>query len=158
MSISGEIRTSIRGNTRHFAPEEALINLKYALGIATEVAIAIWFLNAADGKSNWLAWIAYALFATSGLATVFGLFWYWLWFAERGFGAWYLAVVPTLIGIGLAYVGMRLSSDGLQILGFTLVYVLPLYCTWRLLKYVVVRVFRLFLVAVQHTGRAWRGE
>jgi len=90
--------------------------LRYALGIAIEITVAVWLLSMARGEYAWAAWIAYLILASAALATVIGLAWCWLLFAGRGLG-WYLAAVLSVAGAWLLISGTGLISDAIVYLG-----------------------------------------
>jgi hypothetical protein len=83
--------------------EDALYNLRYALAGAIEFAAAFWLLSEqaqrAIGPES--AWLAYLLLFGCVIGLLVGFFWYWIWFAQRGAGIWYLAGVTFIVGIGL---------------------------------------------------------
>lgn len=96
--------------------QDTMFLLRYALGIAIEIAVAFWLLSVARGEFAWAAWIAYLILTSAALATLIGLSWCWLWFAERGLG-WYLAAILSLVGMWLLTSGIKLSWDAIVDLG-----------------------------------------
>ena len=91
--------------------------------------------------------------------------------AKQALRAWYFTTVPFAIGIGLLIANARFQwIDALNAIEHewlaalfvvaiqVLIVPLPIYCAWRLLKFTLVRLFRVLLVAVSQAGLAWRGE
>lgn len=160
--------------------EQAFYNLRYGIGIVMEVALAYWLLSKGGSPFGPSAVAAYVLLATSAAALLFGFFWYWAWFAQRGGGGRYLLTVSFLVGIGLLSVALFFKPDvppsicgrdpyppcaesaylepSLFLFGFCLAGVPVVYGAWRLTKYVVVRTFGVLLIAISQIGAAWRGE
>jgi hypothetical protein len=144
-----------------FTAKQALINLRYAPGIVVETSIALWLLS---HYSDWLLVLfAYLLILASAVMTIAGFVWYGLWFAQRGFGIWFFLITPFVIGVGLIIAAQfyRVEIDWIKILvAITTVFILPLpvYCAWRLLKFTIMRLFRILLIAASQLGSAWRGE
>jgi hypothetical protein len=157
--------------------KDAFSNLKYAPGVAIELAIAYWLLSQGGPAFGALALLAYALIATSAFILLVGFFWYWAWFAERGFAGRYLLGVSFFVGIVLWSTGQYLwflepparpcyerpcpeiSSliQPLMLFGVCLVGLPLVYGSWRLIRLLGVRAFRVLLVAVSQLGEAWRG-
>jgi hypothetical protein len=95
---------------------DTMFLLRYALGIAIEIAVAVWLLSVASGEFAWAAWLAYLILASAALATLVGLSWCWLLFAGRGLG-WYLAAILSVVGAWLVISGTKLISDAIVYLG-----------------------------------------
>jgi hypothetical protein len=93
-----------------------------------------------------------------------GFFWYWIWFAQRGAGIWYLAGVTFIVGIGLlsAAAWFRDAEGNLLLSGAVVVQIplcgLLLYGVWRLVRFLVTRLFSVLLIGIAQAGAAWRGE
>ena len=152
-----------------FTGKQALIYLRYAPGIVIETLIALWLLS--NYSDWWVVCLACLMILASAAMTIAGLIWYWRWFAQRSLGAWYFTIAPFPIGIGLLIVTSRfqwinaLNAIGHEWLAALFVVVisvfivpLPVYCARRLLKFTLVRLFRVLLIAVSQAGSAWRGE
>jgi hypothetical protein len=88
----------------------AMFFLRYALGIAIEIAVAFWLLSVARGEFAWAAWIAYLILTSAALATLIGLAWCWFWLAARELG-WYLAAILSLVGAWLLVSETKFSWD-----------------------------------------------
>jgi hypothetical protein len=160
--------------------KDAFSNLKYAPGVGIEIAIAYWLSSQGGPAFGAPALVAYALIATSALVLLVGFFWYWAWFAERGFAGRYLLGVSFLVGVALWSAGQFLRPDDPQYIcglaqyppcpntsslvwfflwaGACLVAVPLLFEAWCLVKFIIVRVFGVLLVAISQIGAAWRGE
>ena len=87
-------------DTRPISRQDTNFLLRYALGIAIEIAVAVWLLSVARGDYAWSAWIAYLILASAAVATFVGLSWCWLRFGLRGLG-WYLAALVSVMGAWL---------------------------------------------------------
>ena len=140
--------------------QDAFYNLRYGIGIVAETVLACWLLT---GYRNFAgAWVAYFLLATSAIALLVGFFWYWMWFAQRGAGAWYLTGVTLFLGAGLFAAGTYFHNESLPPWGFGFALLaicgLLVYGVWRLLRFVMSRLFSILLVAISQIGAAWRGE
>jgi hypothetical protein len=142
--------------TATLTTKQALKNLLYVPGIVIETSIGWWLLSVYPCGLG--AWVGYFLLLMSGLALIAGLVWYLLWFARRGLGPWFLTAALSLIGVGLLAISQWFNSNAAVIWGGIFIHVLPVYCAWRLGKFLVVRLFRVLLVAVAQLGAAWRGE
>jgi hypothetical protein len=90
--------------------------LRYALWIAIELTVAVWLLSVAKGGFAWATWIAYLILVSAALATLIGVLWCWLRFAERGVG-WYLAAILSLLVAWLLISGPKFSWDTIIDLG-----------------------------------------
>ena len=99
-------------DTLPISRQDAMFLLRYALGIAIEIAVAFWLLSVARGEFAWAAWVAYLILTSAALATVIGLSWCWLWFAKRGLG-WYLAAILSLVGAWLLTTRTKPSWDAI---------------------------------------------
>ena len=148
-----------------FTGKQALIYLRYAPGIVIETLIALRLLS--NYSDWWVVCLACLMILASAVMTIAGFIWYWRWFAQRGLGAWFLTVAPFIIGVGLLIAlqfhrDAVVERDWLKILIVVAIQVLivpfPIYCAWRLLKFTLVRLFRVLLIAVSQAGLAWRGE
>jgi hypothetical protein len=157
--------------------KDAFSHLKYAPGIGIEIAIAYWLLSQGGPAFGASALMAYALIAASALTLLVGFFWYLAWFAERGAAGRYLLGVSFFVGVVLWSTGQYLWSleplarpcyerpcpgtssliQSLFLFGGCLVGLPVVYGSWRLIRLVVVRAFRVLLVAVSQIGAAWRG-
>ena len=160
--------------------EEAFYNLRYGIGIVLEVAVAYWLLSSPHPPFGPGAVLAYFLIATSVFALLLGFFWYMAWFAQRNLAGLYLLAVSFLVGIGLWSAGVFFKPDApelicgrapypqctessnlvlfLTVSGSCLIAVPVLYGAWRLVRSIVVRLFRVLLVAISQIAAAWRGE
>ena len=140
--------------------EDAFYNLKYGIGIVVEVAVADWLLSRPHSTFGPDAVLAYFLLATSAFALLVGFFWYWAWFAQRGVSTvWYLAGVTELVGIGMFAAGWWFNIESLFGGGLGISILLPLlYGAWRLVRFLVIRLFGVLLIAISQIAAAWRGE
>ena len=101
---------------RQISRQDTMFLLRYALGIAIELAVAFWLLSVARGDYAWAAWIAYLILISAALATFIGLLWCWLWLAERGLG-WYFAAILVVVSAWILTSGAKLSWDTIVGLG-----------------------------------------
>lgn len=97
---------------RALSREDTTFLTRYALGIAIEVAVALWLLAIAKGAYAWAVWIAYLIFASAGLAAFIGLAWCWFWFVGRALG-WFLATALIMIGACLLILGPSVGWGGI---------------------------------------------
>jgi apolipoprotein N-acyltransferase len=102
---------------RPISRQDTMFLLRYTLGIAIEIAVAFWLLSVARGEYAWAAWIAYLILTVAALATLIGLSWCCLWFADRALG-WSLAAILCLVGAWLLTSWTKLSWDDIVRLGF----------------------------------------
>jgi hypothetical protein len=95
--------------TATLTTKQALKNLLYVPGIAIETSIALWLLS--EYSAGLGAWVGYFLLLMSGLVAIAGLVWYWLWFAQRGLGPWFLTAAFSLIGAALLPISQWFDSN-----------------------------------------------
>jgi hypothetical protein len=110
------IPVAILRDIRPISRQDTMFLLRYVLEIAIEIAVAFWLLSVASGEFAWAAWLAYLILSSAALAALIGLFWCWLWFAERGIG-WFLAAILSLIGLWFLTSGTKFSWDAIVDLG-----------------------------------------
>ena len=83
---------------RDYPNEDAVYGLRYALGCAMELTIAVWLLMPGGNFRPLSTWVAYYLLFQTGVVVLFGFWWYGCWAYERHATKWYLAAVASLIG------------------------------------------------------------
>jgi len=83
---------------RDYRNEDAAVGLRYALGCAMELTLAVWLLMPGGNFRPFSTWLAYYLFVQTGVVVLFGFWWYGFWAYERHATPWYLAGVASLIG------------------------------------------------------------
>jgi hypothetical protein len=146
---------------RDYTNEDAAYGLRYALGCALELTLAVWLLIHGENLRPFSTWLAYFLLAETGACVLFGFWWYGCWAYERHATHWYLASVASLIGATCVALD-RLFALGFQgwdvALSFSLLYFAAGYGAWRLVRFVAIRSFNRLLLAVSQIGAAWRGE
>ncbi len=146
---------------RDYTNEDAAYGLRYALGCAIELTIAVWLLVNGANYRPFSTWLAYYLFVQTGVVLLFGFWWYCCWAYERHATPWYLASFASLTGATCVALD-RLFALGFQgwdiALSFSLLYFTAGYGAWRLVRFFVVRSFNILLLAVSQIGAAWRGE
>lgn len=146
---------------RDYTNKDAALGLRYALGCAMELTIAVWLLMPGGDFRPFSTWLAYYLLVQTGVVVLFGFWWYGCWAYERHALHWYLAGVPSLIGATCVALN-RLFGLGFQgwdvALSFSLLYFAVGYGIWRLVRFFVIRSFNVLLLAVAQVGAAWRGE
>jgi hypothetical protein len=144
---------------RDYNNEDAAYGLRYALGCAMELTLAVWLLV----ETHWpfSTWLAYYLFVQTGVVVLFGFWWYGCWAYERHATHWYLAGVASLVGATCVALD-RLFDLGFRgwdvALAFSILYFAAGYGAWRFVRFFVVRGFSILLLAVSQIGAAWRGE
>jgi hypothetical protein len=153
--------------------KEALLNLRYAVGIAAEVYFALWLL-AGGNATGPRAWLGYLLLATSAAMTIYGVIWYGRWFTALGLRNWYIAMLMFALGCVIVWLTLpppqpfsyerappnseHETIEKIQLLGGILVQVLPAYCLWRSARWITIKAFKVLLIAISQIGSAWRGE
>lgn len=146
---------------RDYTNEDAAYGLRFALGCAMELTIAVWLLNSGGDFRPFSTWLAYYLLLQTGAVVLFGFWWYGCWAYERHVTHWYLASVASLIGV-TCFALDRLFALGFQgwavALSFSVFYFAAGYGAWRLVRFFVIRSFNILLLAVSQIGAAWRGE
>ena len=83
---------------RDYTNEDAAYGLRYALGCAIELTIAVWLLVNGANYRPFSTWLAYYLFVQTGVVVLFGFWWYGCWAYERHATPWYLASFASLTG------------------------------------------------------------
>ena len=144
-----------------YSNEDAAYGLRYALGCAMELTVAVWLFDRGVNFRPFSTWLAYCLFAQTGVVVLFGFLWYGCWAYERHATKWYLAGVASLIGATCVALDkmFALGFDGWDVaLSFSIFYFAVGYGAWRLARFIVVRSFDILLLAVSEVGAAWRGE
>jgi len=101
-------------DVRQISRPDAMLLVRYGLGISVEIAVAFWLLSVAKGEFAWAAWIAYVILTSAALATLIGLTWCWLWFVEHGL-VWCLAAILSLLVVWLLTSGTKLVGVPLSI-------------------------------------------
>lgn len=86
--------------------------VRYALGIAIEIAVALWLLSVAKGDFAWAVWLAYLVLASAVLATLIGVSWCWLWLIGGGLG-WFVTAVLFVVAAWFLTSGAKLGWDGI---------------------------------------------
>jgi hypothetical protein len=145
---------------RDYTNEDAAFGLRYALGCAIELTIAVWLLVHGENLGPVSTWLAYGLLAQTTACLMFGFWWYGCWAYERYATHWYLAGVASLIGATCVALNslFSLGFQGWDIaLSFSLLYFAATHGVWRLARYFVVRTFSILLLGVSQVGAAWRG-
>ena len=146
---------------RDYTNADAVYGLRYALGCAMELTIAVWLLMPGGDFRPFSTWLAYCLLFQTGVVVLFGFWWYGCWAYERHATPWYLAAFASLIGATCVALD-KLFALGFQkwdvSLSFSLLYFAAGYGAWRLVRFFVVRCFNILLLALSQMGAAWRGE
>jgi hypothetical protein len=146
---------------RNFTNQDAVHHLLYAVGCALELTFAVWLLTYGERYRPLSTWLACFLLAETGACVLFGFGWYFCWAYERHATHWYLAGVASLIGAACVALD-RLFALGFQgwdvALSFSILYFVGGYGAWKLVRFFVVRLFHIVLLAVSQLGAAWRGE
>jgi hypothetical protein len=146
---------------RDYTNEDATYGLRYALGCAIELTIAVWLLVNGGNYRPFSTWLAYFLFVQTGGVALFGVWWYGCWAYERYVTHWYLAGVASLAGVICMALNrmFALGFEGWDVaLSLSLLYFAVGYGIWRLFRYFFIRCFNVLLLAVSRLGAAWRGE
>jgi len=120
---------------RDYRNEDAAYGLRYALGCALELTLAVWLL--VHGET----WLAYFLLAETGVFVLFGFWWYGCWAYERHATYWYLASVASLIGAACVALDklFTLGFQGWDVpLSFSILYFAAGYGAWRLVRFFVI--------------------
>jgi hypothetical protein len=139
--------------------KNALLNLRYGAGLAIKVAIVCWLLAGTNSYISPGAVLAYVLIVTSTGELLYGLFWYWKWFTQRGAIGWYFVAVGILLFLGWAWVAYWIGDKDMATAALVGAVNPPvIYGLWRLIKFTVVRTFGVLLIAISQIGAAWRGE
>src|SRR5258708_16468402 len=153
--------------------KEALLNLRYAFGVAAEVYFAVWLLakGSAIGRREWMG---YFLLTTSAALTIYGAIWYGRWFAKIGLLNWYIAALILALGCVLVVLTFpeqhpfsyertvptpqQETNEKIQLLGGVLIFIPLVYCAWRTARWITIKAFKVLLIAISQIGAAWRGE
>src|SRR5580704_13898099 len=98
------------GEAVRYTSEDAIAKLPYVGGIVAELMIARWLLMNASDYNSTAAWLAYALFTSSAGVTIYGLVWFWAWFAERGALAWYVVIMSASVPLASALFGFLIGN------------------------------------------------
>jgi hypothetical protein len=146
---------------RDYTNEDAASGLRYALGCAFELTLAVWLLVHGENYRPVSTWLAYLLLFQTGAVVLFGFCWYACWASERNATKWYLAGFASLIGAACVALD-KMFALGFQewdvALSFSLLYFAAGYGAWRFVRLLVIRSFNILLLAVSQVGVAWRGE
>jgi hypothetical protein len=111
--------------------------------------------------SGLFEWLGYSILAMVALGV------YLEWFDVPRRRLWYIAISTFLIGVGLIYMNNEHQPFSYERLpphsaretalnwGIVLTIILPLYATWRIARWLVIRAFGVLLIAVSELSAAW---